>query len=136
MVNGLPKMMSLIIMSALLLGAASAACACAPQIQKGTEKGAPVVKGDALVLVRVPDEVRASSERNVLFAALCGEIAKAAGAEVVYVSPIYEDSLSGTAHFKSSLETAEIIERLKKDKRVIGVSPNHIIRISSQSKVR
>lgn len=135
MVNGLPKMMSLIIMSALLLGAASAACACAPQIQKGTEKG-PVVKGDALVLVRLPDEVRASSERNVLFAALCGEIAKSVGAEVVYVSPIYEDSLSGTAHFKSSLETAEIIERLKKDKRVIGVSPNHIIRISSQSKVR
>ena len=57
MVNGLPKMMSLIIMSALLLGAASAACACAPQIQKGTEKGAPVVKGDALVLVRLPEDV-------------------------------------------------------------------------------
>ncbi len=132
----MPKMMSLIIMSALLLGVASAACACTPQIQKGTEKGAPVIKGDALVLVRLPDEVRASSERNVLFAALCGEIAKAAGAEVVYVSPIYEDSQSGTAHFKSPLETAEIIERLKKDGRVIGVSPNHIIRISSPAKVR
>lgn len=129
-------MMSLVIMSALLLGAASAAFACAPQIQKGPEKGAQAVKGDALALVRVPDEVRASSERNVLFAALCGEIAKAAGAEVVYVSPIYEDSLSGTAHFKSSLETAEIIERLKKDGRVIGVSPNHIIRISPPAKVR
>ena len=128
--------MSLVIMSALLLGAASAAFACAPQIQKGPEKGAQAVKGDALALVRVPDEVRASSERNVLFAALCGEIAKAAGAEVVYVSPIYEDSLSGTAHFKSSLETAEIIERLKKDGRVIGVSPNHIIRISPPAKVR
>ncbi len=132
----MPKMMSLVIMSALLLGAASAAFACAPQIQKGPEKGAQAVKGDALALVRVPDEVRASSERNVLFAALCGEIAKAAGAEVVYVSPIYEDSLSGTAHFKSSLETAEIIERLKKDGRVIGVSPNHIIRISPPAKVR
>ena len=32
MVNGLPKMMSLIIMSALLLGAASAACACAGDV--------------------------------------------------------------------------------------------------------
>lgn len=132
----MPKTISLLIMSALLLSAASAAFACAPQIQKGPEKESPSVKGDALALVRVPDEVSVSSERNVLFAALCGEIAKAAGAEVVYVSPIYEDSQSGTAHFKSSLETAEIIERLKKDGRVIGVSPNHIIRISPPAKVR
>ncbi|MCD7875642.1 MAG: hypothetical protein LUH49_01495 [Cloacibacillus porcorum] len=132
----MPKTISLLIMSALLLSAASAAFACAPQIQKGPEKESPSVKGDALALVRVPDEVSVSSERNVLFAALCGEIAKAAGAEVVYVSPIYEDSQSGTAHFKSPLETAKIIERLKKDGRVIGVSPNHIIRISSPAKVR
>lgn len=126
----------MLIMSALLLGAASIACACAPQIQNDPEKGAASVKGDALVLVRVPDEIRASSERNILFAALCGEIAKAAGAEAVYVSPIYEDSLSGTVHFKSPLETAEIIERLKKDGRVIGVSLNHVTRISSPAKVR
>lgn len=132
------KNLSLLILSLLIICAASAASACAPgqTPPESVKKEPPAVKGEALVLVRVPEAMRASKERNKLFAALCGEIARAAGAEPVYVSPVYEDSQSGTAHFKSPLETAEIIERLKKDRRVIGASPNRVMKMSAPAKVR
>lgn len=88
------------------------------------------VRGEAVVLLRVPEEIRASKERRELFAAYCRGVAADACSEVVYVSPVYETSECVTATFRSKLETAELIARLRKDARVAGASPNYIMKLS------
>ena len=64
------------------------------------------------------------------------EKAAEACAEVVYVSPVYETSECVTATFRSKLETAELIARLKKDARVAGASPNYIMKLSRPAAVK
>ena len=60
----------------------------------------------------------------------CREVAADAGAEAVYISPVYETSECATATFRSKLETKELIKRLKDDPRVAGASPNYIMKLS------
>ena len=88
------------------------------------------------MLLRVPEEIRASDERRELFASYCRGVAAEACAEVVYVSPVYETSECVTATFRSKLETAELIARLKKDARVAGASPNYIMKLSRPAAVK
>ena len=114
--------------AALCLGAADAARA------GGGERA--FVRGEAIVLLRVPEEIRASEERRGLFASYCRGVAAEACAEVVYVSPVYETSECVTATFRSKLETAELIARLKKDARVAGASPNYIMKLSRPAAVK
>ena len=106
----------------LCLGAADAARA------GGGERA--FVRGEAVVLLRVPEEIRASDDRRALFAAYCREVAADAEAEAVYISPVYETSECATATFRSKLETKELIKRLKDDARVAGASPNYIMKLS------
>lgn len=87
-------------------------------------------RGEAVVLLRVPEEIRRSDGRRELFAEYCRDVAADAEAEVVYVSPVYETSECATATFRSELETGELIARLKDDARVAGVSPNYIMKPS------
>lgn len=95
-----------------------------------TEREPRYARGEAIVLLRVPDEIRRSDDRRGLFAAYCRETAEAAEAEVVYISPVYETSECATATFRSKLETEELIARLKKDPRVAGASPNYIMKLA------
>ena len=114
--------------AALCLGAVEAACA------GGGERA--FVRGEAVVLLRVPEVIRVSDERRELFASYCRGVAAEACAEVVYVSPVYETSECVTATFRSKLETAELIARLKKDARVAGASPNYIMKLSRPAAVK
>lgn len=114
--------------AALCLGAAEGARAC------GGDR--TFVRGEAVVLLRVPEEIRASEDRRELFGAYCRGVAADACAEAVYVSPVYETSECVTATFRSKLETAELIARLKKDARVAGASPNYIMKLSRPAAVK
>ncbi|WP_418505552.1 hypothetical protein [Cloacibacillus evryensis] len=116
-----------------LMFTAGSAYSCQPGAPKGaSDKAAPDhVENEAIALVRVPPEMRSQDERRRLFGELCRKIAAGAGAEVLYISPIYEDSENGIAHMRSADKSAkELIALLKKDKNVIGASPNHITRLS------
>lgn len=93
-------------------------------------------RGEAVVLLHFPEEVRRSDDRRGLFAAYCREVAAKADAEVVYVSPVYETPGCATATFRSKLDTEELVRRLKRDARVAGASPNYIIKLSRLASVR
>ena len=93
-------------------------------------------RGEAVVLLRVPSEIGTSDDRRALFAAYCSDVAAEAGAEVSYISPVYESSECVTATFRSKLETAELVARLKKDPRVAGASPNYIMKLTPPAKAK
>lgn len=104
---------------------ASSGCAA---FAYGEERGPRYARGEAVVLLRVPEEIRRSDGRRELFAAYCRKVAADVGAEAVYISPVYETSECSTATFRSALETEELIRRLKKDARVAGASPNYMMK--------
>ncbi len=111
----------------------SAACAAFAQEEA---RGLRYARGEAVVLLRVPEEIRRSDDRRGLFTAYCREVAAEADAEVVYVSPVYETSECATATFRSKLDTEELVRRLKRDARVAGASPNYIMKLSRPAAVR
>lgn len=93
----------------------------------GSEASAPsYARGEAIVALYLSEDIRLDSRRRELFADYCREVAEAAEAEVLYISPLYESSEIVTATFRSKLETEELLSRLKKDPRVASVSRNHI----------
>ncbi|MDO5115091.1 MAG: hypothetical protein Q4D58_03235 [Synergistaceae bacterium] len=130
------KKIILLIFCAAFAALPAIACTdCSAAGKKAENEGE--ARGEALALIRVAENIRAAEgakERNELFAALCREIAEKAGAEIVYISPVYDDSESGVAHFKSRLATEEIIKRLKEEPRVIGASPNRLTKLSQPAK--
>lgn len=131
-------MKRMIVIAILFLAFAAGQTIAATPSCKGkqyTEKAHDtVIRGEALIVVRVPAEISSSKDRNKLFADLCTKVARAASADIVYVSPIYDTSHEGTAHLKSVLETGELIRRLKEDKNIIGASPNFYHSLSTISK--
>ncbi len=114
----------------VLAAAALIASSCCAAFAQDAAREPRYARGEAVVLLRVPEEIRASEDRRALFAAYCRETAEAAEAEVVYISPVYETSECATATFRSKLETEELIARLKKDPRVAGASPNYIMKLA------
>ncbi|OUO91916.1 hypothetical protein [Cloacibacillus sp. An23] len=123
--------------AAALLAAALVLAVCAACAAQPSRAGKPrSVHGEAVVLLRVPDEIRRSDDRRALFAAYCREVAADAGAEPVYISPVYESSECVTATFRSEMETEELLARLKKDPRVAGASPNYIMSLPKPHKTK
>lgn len=114
----------------VLAAAALIASSCSAAFAQDAAREPRYARGEAVVLLRVPEEIRASDDRRALFAAYCREVAADAGAEAVYISPVYETSECATATFRSKLETKELIKRLKDDARVAGASPNYIMKLS------
>ena len=114
----------------VLAAAALIATSCCAAFAQDAAREPRYARGEAVVLLRVPEEIRASDDRRALFAAYCREVAADAGAEAVYISPVYETSECATATFRSKLETKELIKRLKDDARVAGASPNYIMKLS------
>lgn len=114
----------------VLAAAALIASSCCAAFAQDAARELRYARGEAVVLLRVPEEIRASDDRRALFAAYCREVAADAGAEAVYISPVYETSECATATFRSKLETKELIKRLKDDARVAGASPNYIMKLS------
>lgn len=114
----------------VLTAAALIASSCCAAFAQDAAREPRYARGEAVVLLRVPEEIRASDDRRALFAAYCREVAADAGAEAVYISPVYETSECTTATFRSTLETKELIKRLKDDARVAGASPNYIMKLS------
>ena len=114
----------------VLAVAALIASSCSAAFAQDAAREPRYARGEAVVLLRVPEEIRASDDRRALFAAYCREVAADAGAEAVYISPVYETSECATATFRSKLETKELIKRLKDDARVAGASPNYIMKLS------
>mgnify|MGYP003226526071 CR=1 FL=1 len=113
----------------VLAAAALIASLCCAAFAQDAAREPRYARGEAVVLLRV-EEIRASDDRRALFAAYCREVAADAGAEAVYISPVYETSECATATFRSKLETKELIKRLKDDARVAGASPNYIMKLS------
>lgn len=114
----------------VLAVAALIASSCSAAFAQDAAREPRYARGEAVVLLRVPEEIRASDDRRALFAAYCREVAADAEAEAVYISPVYETSECATATFRSKLETKELIKRLKDDARVAGASPNYIMKLS------
>ena len=114
----------------VLAAAALIATSCCAAFAQDAAREPRYARGEAVVLLRVPEEIRASDDRRALFAAYCCEVAADAEAEAVYISPVYETSECATATFRSKLETKELIKRLKDDARVAGASPNYIMKLS------
>lgn len=114
----------------VLAAAALIASSCCAAFAQDAAREPRYAHGEAVVLLRVPEEIRASDDRRALFAAYCREVAADAGAEAVYISPVYETSECATATFRSKLATNELIKRLKDDARVAGASPNYIMKLS------
>ena len=114
----------------VLAAAALIASSCCAAFAQDAAREPRYARGEAVVLLRVPDEIRASDDRRALFAAYCRKVAADAEAEAVYISPVYETSECATAAFRSKLETKELIKRLKDDARVAGASPNYIMKLS------
>ena len=114
----------------VLAAAALIASSCCAAFAQDAAREPRYARGEAVVLLRVPEKIRASDDRRALFAAYCREVAADAGAEAVYISPVYETSECATATFRSKLETKELIKRLKDDARVAGASPNYIMKLS------
>lgn len=123
---------AVLLAAALVLAVCAAACAAQPSRAVKPRS----VRGEAVVLLLVPDEIRRSDDRRALFAAYCREVAADAGAEPVYVSPVYESSECVTATFRSEMETEELLARLKKDPRVAGASPNYIMSLPKPHKTK
>ena len=114
----------------VLAAAALIATSCCAAFAQDAAREPRYARGEAVVLLRVPEEIRASDDRRALFTAYCREVAADAGAEAVYISPVYETSECATATFRSKLEPKELIKRLKDDARVAGASPNYIMKLS------
>lgn len=114
----------------VLAAAALIATSCCAAFAQDAAREPRYARGEAVVLLRVPEEIRASDDRRTLFAAYCRDVAADAGAEAVYISPVYETSECATATFRSKLETNELIKRLKDDARVAGASPNYIMKLA------
>lgn len=114
----------------VLAAAALIASSCSAAFAQDAAREPRYARGEAVVLLRVPEEIRASDDRRTLFAAYCRDVAADAEAEAVYISPVYETSECATATFRSKLETKELIKRLKDDARIAGASPNYIMKLS------
>ena len=117
----------------VLAAAALIASSCSAAFAQDAAREPRYARGEAVVLLRVPEEIRASDDRRALFAAYCRDVAADSEAEAVYISPVYETSECATATFRSKLETKELIKRLKDDARVAGASPNYIMKLSRPS---
>lgn len=120
----------------VLLAAAFIASSGYAAFARGEAREPRYARGEAVVLLRVPEEIRRSDDRRELFAAYCRKVAADADAEAVYISPVYETSECATAAFRSKLETEELVRRLKKDARVAGASPNYIMKLSRPASVK
>lgn len=110
---------------AVLICLVSGAAFAAEAERRGTQ----YVSGQAIAMLRVPEEIRRDERRRALFAACCREVAKEADAEVVYISPVYESSEYVTAVFSSKLETEELLARLRQDCRVLSATPNYLMKL-------
>ncbi|MEG1798841.1 MAG: hypothetical protein RR214_01525 [Synergistaceae bacterium] len=123
------------ITAVLLMLISGAAIACSPpnpEVSAPKHNGiSKSAEGEALVTVKVSEKIFRAKDRDTLTADLCAQIAKSVSADVVYISPIFDNG-SGkpqntTAHFKSSVLTTEkLIELLLKDKHIEAASPNYI----------
>ena len=87
----------------VLAAAALIASSCSAAFAQDAAREPRYARGEAVVLLRVPEEIRASDDRRALFAAYCRDVAADAGAEAVYISPVYETSECATATFRSKL---------------------------------
>ncbi len=119
----------------LLIAGTAAACApCKPTACQCPYKDDGIsrcAEGEALVTIKVSEKIIKSKDREKLLAELCAKIAKSVSADVVYISPIFDNGTNEpqntTAHFKSTeLTTKQLIELLLKDKNIAGASPNYM----------
>ena len=120
-------------------GAALACCGCGCAAANGappeTEKN--YVEHEAVVFLKVPQDIRVSEDRRRLFAAYCEKTAKAAEAKTLYISSIYPESQTGWMSVASkTLTTQELIEALRKDPNVLSASPNYINQLNGATKVQ
>ena len=128
------KKTTLLSIAALLLiaGTAAACAPCKPAICPPKPEGiSQCAEGEALVTIKLSEKIIKSKDREKLLAELCAKIAKSVSADVVYISPIFDNGTNEpqntTAHFKSTeLTTEQLIELLLKDKNIAGASPNYM----------
>ena len=114
----------------VLAAAALIATSCCAAFAQDAAREPRYARGEAVVLLRVPEEIRASDDRRALFAAYCCEVAADAEARPSTFRRFTKLPKCATATFRSKLETKELIKRLKDDARVAGASPNYIMKLS------
>ena len=128
------------LLSAAICAAAAACpanCRCAAAGNAAPCAGREYVEHEAIVFLKLPEEIRSSEERRELFAELCAKIAKAADSKPFYISNIYPESATGWMSVVSkTLTTKELIEALKKDPNVLSASPNYINQLNGATKVQ